>query len=101
VPKLLTADKIKKRLEKMPGWEYKDGFLVKELTFNDFMDAIKFINQLSKIAEYYGHHPDIYIRYNKVRLMLQTHSEMGVTIWDFQLASRIEKFLRSKVQKKK
>lgn len=103
MPKLLSKEKIESRLAKLEGWKYEDGFLVKELTFDSFLDGISFVNKLARLAEEFEHHPDIYIRYNKVKLLLQTHSEGGVTLWDFQLATAIEKMLieSSKSKKKK
>jgi pterin-4a-carbinolamine dehydratase len=37
------------------------------------------------------HHPDIDIRYNRVRLGLATHDAGGLTAKDFDLAARIDK----------
>lgn len=103
MPRLLSTEEINKRLQKLSGWQYKDCFLVKEITFKTFLGGISFVNKLSKIAEKLEHHPDIYIRYNSVKLMLQTHSENGVTVWDFQLAKEIDKLLSemSKTKQKK
>jgi 4a-hydroxytetrahydrobiopterin dehydratase len=36
------------------------------------------------------HHPDITINYNRVTMVLSTHSEGGVTARDFDLASKID-----------
>jgi hypothetical protein len=38
-----------------------------------------------------NHHPDIEIRYNKVRVTLTTHDEGGLTMKDFKLASKIDR----------
>jgi len=43
-----------------------------------------------QVAEDEEHHPDIDIRYNKVRLVLTTHSKGGLTELDFGLAERID-----------
>jgi len=50
-----------------------------------------FVNQVALLAEKANHHPDIDIRWNKVKLTLSTHSAGGVTENDIELAKAIEK----------
>jgi len=78
-------------LEKLPGWQIESGELVKTFPFKDFVTAIGFVNRVGEAAEAAGHHPDIDIRYNKVRLALVTHSAGGLTEKDFDLAAKAEK----------
>ena len=59
--------------------------------FKDFVKAIDFVNKIAKIAESEGHHPDITINYNKVKIVLSTHAIGGLSTNDFILASKIEK----------
>ena len=42
-----------------------------------------FVNRVAEAAEAANHHPDIDIRWNKVRLALSTHSQGGLTSNDF------------------
>ena len=63
--------------------------LTREFNFKDFVRALDFVNQVADIAEMEGHHPDIYISYNKVRLELWTHSIENLTENDFILAAKI------------
>ena len=51
-----------------------------------FSPRSAFVNQVGELAEEAGHHPDIDIRYNKVRLALVTHDAGGLTSKDFDLA---------------
>ena len=44
-----------------------------------FRAALEFVNQVGELAEEAGHHPDIDIRYNRVRLGLMTHDAGGLT----------------------
>jgi len=44
---------------------------------------------VAPLAEAAGHHPDIDIRYNKVRVALTTHDEGGITTKDFELAAKV------------
>ena len=52
-----------------------------------------FVNAVAEQAERAGHHPDIDIRYNKVRLALISHDAGGLTPRDFDLASSIDAIL--------
>ena len=51
---------------------------------------MKFVNSIAKIAEGEGHHPDIYIFYNKVQIELFTHAVGGLSENDFIMASKID-----------
>lgn len=90
-PKLLPPDEIKKKIERLPGWELQDKEIQKRFRFDDFLSAIDFVNRIAPIAEAADHHPDIVINYNKVLLKLTTHSAGGLTGNDFNLAQEIEK----------
>ena len=46
--------------------------------------------RLADLAEKAGHHPDIDIRYNRVRIALSTHDEGGITEKDTALAAQID-----------
>jgi 4a-hydroxytetrahydrobiopterin dehydratase len=58
------------------------------LLFADFREAMSFVNSVAAVAERAGHHPDIDIRYNKVKLALASHDAGGITEKDFSLAYR-------------
>jgi 4a-hydroxytetrahydrobiopterin dehydratase len=73
------------------GWKMVEGKkLQRQFSFGDFLGAMAFVNHVAKIAETEGHHPDIYIFYNKVRLELWTHASNGLTENDFILAAKID-----------
>ena len=93
MPKLLSRAKIESELKQLDGWKLEGGFITKTFEFKTFMAGIRFVNDVARIAEEEGHHPDIQVRYSKVRLSLQTHVEGGVTELDLDLARAIEKFL--------
>ncbi len=86
----MSDTEVKGALADLPGWELAGSDIVKEYKFADFVAAIAFVNQLADRAEAANHHPDIDIRWNKVRLALSTHSEGGLTKNDFALAAQIE-----------
>ena len=77
-----------------PGWDLVDGRLHRELTFADFSEAFAFMARVALAAEKADHHPDWSNAWNRVDILLSTHSEGGVTARDIALARRIEALLR-------
>jgi 4a-hydroxytetrahydrobiopterin dehydratase len=86
---VISAEDAVKRLASLHGWSIEAGELVKTFNFKDFREALAFVNRAGEAAESAGHHPDIDIRYNRVRLSLVTHDAGGLTEKDFDLASRL------------
>jgi 4a-hydroxytetrahydrobiopterin dehydratase len=76
--------------EELPEWSVSGEGLVRTWKFADFRAALAFVNRIGEIAEEAGHHPDIDIRYNVVRLALMTHDESGVTSQDVAMATRLD-----------
>lgn len=87
---LLKPQDIKTSLKKIPEWEMEKKSIERTFEFDDFNQAIDFVNAVAEIAEEEEHHPNIDIRFNKVRLQLSTHSEGGLTDRDFELAEKID-----------
>ncbi|PDO10799.1 MAG: 4a-hydroxytetrahydrobiopterin dehydratase [Candidatus Reconcilbacillus cellulovorans] len=86
----LADDEIAERLRGLPGWSREGDRIAKTFRFPTFMDAIRFVNRVAECAEAANHHPDIDIRYRRVRLSLTTHDEGGITEKDVTLAERVE-----------
>lgn len=91
---ILTADDVRHRLKSLHNWKFEQGEIVREVKFTDFVAAMNFVNEVAAKAEAAGHHPDIDIRYNKVRLALVSHDAGGLTHRDFDLASSLEGLLK-------
>ena len=89
--KKLNATQIKKSLGSVPNWKKKSSTIARTFEFKDFPAAIKFVNQMAKLAEKAWHHPDIDIRWNKVTLTLTTHDANGLTKKDFDLANKFDR----------
>ncbi len=87
---LVPRPDIKPMMKRIPEWETDEKAIERVFEFDDFTQAIDFVNAVAEIAEEEDHHPDIDIRWNKVRLCLSTHSEGGLTALDFQLARKID-----------
>ena len=90
MPRVLSDSEVASRLGSVKGWKKEGKFITRTFGFDHFMDAIAFVNEVAEAAERQEHHPDINIRYTKVKLSIQTHSEGGVTEWDFDLAKAID-----------
>jgi 4a-hydroxytetrahydrobiopterin dehydratase len=89
MPELYDAKEIKAALKEIPEWDLDGKSIERTFEFDDFSEAIDFVNGVAELAEEMEHHPDIDIRYTKVRLALSTHSKGGLTELDFDLAERI------------
>lgn len=89
---LLSNDEQEKFLAELSDWKLSSDrkSISKEYSFKDFVHALSFVNQVGDIAEIEGHHPDISIWYNRVRLTLITHSQGGLTENDFILGAKID-----------
>ena len=75
-------------------WTESDNKLTREFKFNNFKDALLFINKVADISEKYNHHPEIYNVYNRVKLSLCTHDKGSViTDKDYNLAQKIDELL--------
>jgi len=86
---LLTDAEINTQASRLSGWTVEGSKLHTTRKFKDFITAMEFVNQLVEPAESLGHHPDIEISYNKVKITLTTHDAGGLTQKDFELAEII------------
>ena len=87
---------IRAGLKKLPGWKYsvRDKAIWAEFKCKDFMEAVRLITRIAKLAEKMDHHPDLHLTgYRKLKVVLTTHSEGRVTAKDMRLAALINKAL--------
>lgn len=87
----LTKQEVETRIKELSGWQYADNSIRKEFKLKDFQEAMAFVVKIAFEAEKAQHHPDITIEYNRVKIVLTTHSEEGVTEKDFDAARKIQK----------
>jgi 4a-hydroxytetrahydrobiopterin dehydratase len=90
MPPLSNAE-ITSRLSGLAGWKVESGELTRIYEFKDFRASLAFVNKVGEAAEKANHHPDIDVRYNRVRLGLVTHDAGGITAKDFDLAAAVDK----------
>lgn len=89
----LKAAEYKPYLEMIEGWTVIDDKKIERgFSFRNFKGALAFANEVGKIAEEEGHHPDIFLHdYKKVQISLWTHAIGGLSINDFIVASKIDR----------
>ena len=88
--KRLTAAEIRLALPRVKSWRKTGKELSRTFPWNDFLQAMRFVNQVARYAEKAQHHPDIDIRWNEVTLALTTHDVGGLTEKDFLLAEKFD-----------
>jgi 4a-hydroxytetrahydrobiopterin dehydratase len=87
---LLEDAELTDALKKCPEWDYEKKSISRTIEFEEFMDAIDFVNDLAEIAEEAQHHPEITIKHTKVLLKLTTQDAGGLTDLDIELAQRVD-----------
>ena len=85
---LAGDDEIAAFLHANPDWSREGDAITRTFQFEDFVGSIGFVAEVALLAEKANHHPDIDIRWNKVTLVLSTHSEGGITSKDLELAAK-------------
>jgi 4a-hydroxytetrahydrobiopterin dehydratase len=86
----LSEQELETGLVDLPKWRLSEGKLIRDFEFSNFTKALAFVNRVAAFAEEKDHHPDIDIRYNKVRLGLITHDANGLTRRDLRLAALLD-----------
>ena len=86
----LSDAQVEEGLGRLSGWERQGDEIVKEYRFDGFGDAIAFVVRVAFRAEKADHHPDVDVRYNRVRVALSTHSDGGITAKDLALAAEAD-----------
>lgn len=85
----MSIESARELVQQVPGWSLEESRLARRFRFKHFVDAMAFVNRVAALAEAEGHHPDIYISWNRVRLELTTHAIKGLSDNDFIMAAKI------------
>lgn len=86
----LTDAEITAGLATLPGWAREGDEIVKTFDCGTFPAAIAFVVRIGFFAEAADHHPDLDVRWKRVRVALTTHDAGGLTAKDLDLAREIE-----------
>ena len=85
--KTLHQHELKALRNRLPAWTRRGSVIRRTYEFSGFPTAMRFVNAVARAAEVAQHHPDIDIRWNRVRLALTTHDAGGLTQRDADLAA--------------
>lgn len=88
-PTPLTDADIATALGGLPGWERQGDEIMRTFECASFPDAVAFVVRVGFFAEAADHHPDLDVRWRKVRVALTTHDAGGLTQLDVDLAAQI------------
>ena len=87
---LLSDSDIGQRLGQLDGWTRDGDAITKTFENGDFVGSVKFVDSLVEPAEGMGHHPDLELSWDKVKVTITNHAEGGLTENDFELAGKID-----------
>ena len=92
------TSEIHKYQKKVDGWDIIKGdeeifFLSKKFKFENFLESQDFVNEVGKISEEEGHHPDIIFGWGYAEIKVTTHAIKGLSENDFILAAKIDKIV--------
>ncbi len=87
----LAPKAVREALASLPGWRRRRNALERTVECKDFVEALRLVNRVGRLAERLQHHPDICIRWNRVTFTLTTHDAGGLTEKDLELARRIQR----------
>ena len=89
---------IHKYQKKVDGWDVVKNeaniyLLEKKFTFKNFLESQNFVNEVGKVSEQEGHHPDISFGWGYAKINITTHAIEGLSENDFILAAKIDKII--------
>ena len=89
---------IHKYQKKVDGWDIIKNnsniyFLEKKFNFKNFLKSQNFVNEVGKISEAEGHHPDILFGWGYAKISITTHAIKGLSENDFILAAKIDQII--------
>ncbi len=87
---LLSDQALTPFLAAHPGWARVGNALERIYELPSFPAAIAFVTQVGFIAEKHDHHPDIDVRFRKVKLSLTSHDAGGLTSRDPKVAAECD-----------
>lgn len=89
-PKIELGD-AQKLIEELPGWALRGEALFRRFELADFARALALVNEIGRVAEDEGHHPDLRLGWGYVEVELRTHAIGGLSDNDFIMAAKISK----------
>ena len=88
--KPMTVEEAGLVLRDLLGWSLDNAAIMKEFRFKSYLAGLDFSYAMGKIAEEQDHHPDMIVRWRRVKLVFSTHSIGGLSQNDFIMAAKSE-----------
>ena len=87
----LTLEQAIEFLAEIPNWELVGADrLERSWSFDNFADALAFVNVAGGVCEQENHHADFELGWGRVDAKIWTHKIGGLTESDFILAAKID-----------
>ena len=93
-PPRLTDEEVAVGLATRPLWFLENGQLTRTAEAKDFHTVMEWVDAIAEAAEAMDHHPDIDVRWVKLRVSVMTHDKGGLTTLDFELADRVDEICK-------
>ena len=89
----LTPGEAARFHAQVPDWELRDDAhrIERSFRFQNFREALAFVQQVGELAEAQGHHPDINFGWGFATVSLRTKKIKGLHENDFIMAGRINR----------
>lgn len=87
---VLEPERVADALASLAGWAREGDAIVRTYELASFADAVAFVVRVGFLAESADHHPDLDLRWRRVRVALTTHDAGGITERDLALAGAID-----------
>lgn len=88
----LKGPELENLSKEIPEWDVVDEHhLTRRFEFSNFKEALDFVNEVGRIAEEQGHHPDITFGWGEARITVFTHKIDGLTESDFVFAAKVDR----------
>jgi 4a-hydroxytetrahydrobiopterin dehydratase len=92
-PSRLSPEDVTAALNDLPLWSGGTDGIERTIRLPSFRAAVEAIGMIADVAEEMDHHPDIDLRWTKIRVAVVTHSAGGLTELDLALARRVDALL--------
>ncbi len=90
---------VKQQLGSLNNWqaiiENNATQIMRVFTFKNFVNGLRFTNQIAELAEQEDHHPKICLEWGQVSVSWWTHTLSGLFINDFIMAARCDELYNS------
>ncbi len=88
----LKGEELDEFRRQVPGWEVvEEHHLRRRFRFENFREALRFVNRVGELAEEQGHHPDVGFGWGYTEVTVWTHKIDGLTESDFIFAAKVDR----------